>query len=329
MWLTVLPFAFIMEEGRVPKRRRGGQRQRLAAAQADEYPMEMGDSALANFLLSMFAWGVFSPQRCQQIAKLAISDIEKAQDQGGTFSDLQQLASLGCAGQYPNKCHGELMNYCQAFSQLPNVFYADVPFKDPWNFQEQGFLLPHELFAAIYNHYPDTWEKTIVPDTHTLHEFWNSVDSHPQMLNHPIKTRPNWKDYAVPIGLHGDGVPITGVGKVWCKLMTIFSWSSLVGKGSTLDMCYYIWGVFDRLALNVAGHGTYDTFFKILQWSLYWLWQGVWPDAPWDSDEKHLGVSLCMVCDCLIWFLIGFFLSCFYFDVACRLCLVASSVVQV
>jgi len=46
------------------------------------------------------------------------------------------------------------------------------------------------------------------------------------------------KDFsvAVPVSLHGDGVPITGAGKAWVKMCTAFSWASMMASGSTVKL---------------------------------------------------------------------------------------------
>jgi len=59
-----------MEAPEPKRRRRGGMRQRLARQQLEDGSQP--ESALATLLVTLFAWGVFSPQRVQEIAHLAI-----------------------------------------------------------------------------------------------------------------------------------------------------------------------------------------------------------------------------------------------------------------
>ena len=153
----------------------------------------------------------------------------------------------------------------------------------------QAFLLPHEMFAAIYHNYPEIWRTSISPDVTKLVEFWNAQTGHPQMQGHPVKSRPGWKSKAVPIAFHGDGVPVTGIGKIWSKTMTMFHFTSLLSQGHSKEVMFWIWSVFDRLRVkgDSNGEGTLESFFRILRWSLYSLYEGVWPDSPWDSDEKQ------------------------------------------
>ena len=59
------------------------------------------------------------------------------------------------------------------------------------------------------------------------------MEDNPQLKDHPVHARRDWKRLAKPLVLHGDGVPLTGLGKSWSKVMDVFSISSLLGRGST------------------------------------------------------------------------------------------------
>ena len=88
-------------------------------------------------------------------------------------------------------------------------------------------LLPHELFASLYHDYPQAFEKNILPgfpdESQKLETFWQSVHNHPSLQQHPLKTRPEYWQKAVPLGIHGDDVPITGMGKTWVTKITQWS----------------------------------------------------------------------------------------------------------
>ena len=92
----------------------------------------------------------------------------------------------------------------------------------------------------------------------------------------------------VPISFHGDDVHITGVGKSWCQQMTVFSWTSLTGQGSTKESQYFIYGVFDKLrAINEnQQEDTLGVFFQQLIWSLHWLLEGKWPDVDYLGQKS-------------------------------------------
>ena len=72
-----------------------------------------------------------------------------------------------------------------------------IPYKsdDQW---AAHIMLPHELFASLYHNYRDAWSRAILPEQ--PNEFWESCGAHPQLQ--------------VPLGMHGDAVSVTGIGKV-------------------------------------------------------------------------------------------------------------------
>ncbi|CAE7229569.1 unnamed protein product [Symbiodinium sp. CCMP2456] len=116
-----------------------------------------------------------------------------------------------------------------------------------------------------------------------LENFWSAVDGHPSLTHH-IRSKPGYKRTLVPLGLHGDGVPLTGRGKVWQQGFTNFSFFSLVGQGNTGELLFYIWGLFEKLKyLEHEANSTLTRAFAILRWSFQALFEGVWP------SRNHLG----------------------------------------
>ena len=109
------------------KRKRGGIRQRLDATTETLCP-EL-DSCLANFLLKQFSWGCMSPQLLQQIASLAMEDINNAVRTGCSLRDLGKLSKLGGAGHLSNHIHRDIMQF-QSKSLLPNGFEILMPFSN-------------------------------------------------------------------------------------------------------------------------------------------------------------------------------------------------------
>lgn len=315
------------------KRRRGGIRQRLEAAETQQATAGgarhqataggnhvanfVANSLLAAFLVEQFAWGHFSPQLIQKIAALACADFDRAREQEeSSLDDLRNLAQLGSRGAFPNNVHRDLMARMSAQVHLPEPFAINMPFKAPLGDRLQSVLLPHEMFASLYHDYPEAWKTYIVPDIATLSMFWAAARHHPQLASHPLLQRNQYEKLAVPLGIHGDGVPVIGIGKGWTRMMTMFSWSSLLAKGPTKEICYYIWSVFDRLCCKADGSGTMstmDTFFTVLRWSLYWLWRGQWPDRDWtgqmyDPDSSAGSKALSFLADGhfgLLWAIMG------------------------
>lgn len=145
--------------------------------------------------------------------------------------------------------------------------------KAPMDKVDQGILLPHQMINSIYERYQEAWSSSILPSKTKLNEFWQSVRGHPQMEGHPAVSVPGYDECFIPLAVHGDGVPIVGVGKIWSRTMTMFSFYSLVGEGWTQDLLFYIWSIYDKLIL-----GNLSQFFAVLKWSFLALYHGKWPD---------------------------------------------------
>ena len=229
--------------------------------------------------MTLFTWEEFSPQRCQHIAALALEDLEKHHTNKHIVSDLKALASIGSNGAYPNKMHqGFLTQRTKNISKVPQSYLFNAKFKSPVGVQNQSLLLPHELFATIAAEYQTTWFKSICPNQSNLETFWETAVNHPLLHDHPVLHREHWRRYAVPIALHGDGVPVVGIGKAWTKLLNVFSWFSLVGTGTTRSKLFYTYSCWDKICEGSFPDGSLGSAFRVLQWSFYWLWLGQWPD---------------------------------------------------
>ena len=46
-----------------------------------------------------------------------------------------------------------------------------------------------------------------------MRRFWEQMTKHPAIEGNPVTTKPNWKSRYILFGLHGGGVPISGVRK--------------------------------------------------------------------------------------------------------------------
>ena len=107
-------------------------------------------------------------------------------------------------------------------------------------------MLPHEMFSAIFHFYPKVWLSSIMPSKETLKKFWGAVSGHPQMKEHPLHGRAHFQESTIPVAVHGDGVPITGIGKGWSRVMTLFSW-------------YIAWLAREQLQIYLFGYGVFTT----------------------------------------------------------------------
>lgn len=200
------------------------------------------------------------------------------------------LAGLGTKGMHANNIHSELMAKIEHVPKIPKPFKAKVPLK---GFPEstQSMLLPHELFACIWESCKNVWNTAIVPSVDCVRKFWRSMRLHPQLREHPMASTPDWFSHTVPLAVHGDGVPITGIGTVWSRVMTNYSWFSLVGHGNTSSMLMWIWGFFDKLKVGDQTTGTLFEFYTVLKWSSLALAEGKWPSTN-HRGEAQLGSEL-------------------------------------
>lgn len=225
-----------MEEPyRPPKKARtGGIQQRAQAAILEEQKAAPSPkSKLAAFLVQKWAEGIFSPQMVQALAHKSSMDLEASSSSVQPLF-LKKLASLGNYGQQPNNCHRDLLKIAAPLSRFPQPMQCSFPFQDD-KMRLQKIFLPHEWFATLYHQYPHAWRSTILPSDADLKGFWNRMaGGHAAMVGMPLDK----KDFsvAVPVCLHGDGVPITGAGKAWVKMCTAFSWASMMASGSTVKL---------------------------------------------------------------------------------------------
>ena len=87
-------------------------------------------------------------------------------------------------------------------------------------------LLPHELFANIYHKYPKVWGTRIVESQESLESFWDAMEGHPLLDHMKLRDREDgYRSNAVPLRIHGDDTPVTGIGKSWTKVCLFFSWT--------------------------------------------------------------------------------------------------------
>ena len=213
---------------------KGGARQRLErnAAQAK---IQFANSSLARLLMLLWSTGTLSPQMIQKIAAATKDDIEKVSASSTCpFDDITFLADMGTKGANPQNMHSELTNRFNFKICEPGLFMLPLVVsaaKKVWANFKQGIMLPHVLFANIYHIFPALFTKIILPSQEILAEFWSAMADHPNMANHAASHKSKFATHGIPISLHGDGVPVTGVGKSWSKSLEVFTWKSMIARG--------------------------------------------------------------------------------------------------
>ena len=192
---------------------------------------------------------------------------------------VRALAGLGDSGAHPGNVWRDLKN------KLPKCKLSLHTFQFPLRNSIVGLFskplhmfLPHELISGIYHHYPDMFRTLLYGSEAVCRKFWNSVRGGAHFLSHPVRTRLNHATKCIPLRLHGDGTPVTGLGKAWGKMMDCYSISSLLVSGPTNIFYFLIWIVYQKVLSKVDHHNTMATFFRRLKWSCDALWSGEHPE---------------------------------------------------
>ena len=259
------------------RKRKGGLHQRRARRARQDDAAD-APSALHALLMTWLAQGIMSGVQVHKVAQAAKKDIVMAKN-GSRFSDLDQLSSLQHGKHVIRSVHSMLAKS----SPLPSPFHAPMPYTD--GVQDSLLLLPHELFAYMYEN-QDVWEEKILADPSKLPEFWGGMRNHPGLESHPLWSREDHCNRCIPVSIHGDEVPCFGIGKIWSRSVLSFSWCSVIQNalgGSCETIMIYIFGLFEKFAQSSgeAAAGTREIFFRILSWSLRAMWEGVWPSRDW------------------------------------------------
>ena len=214
-----------------------GWRQRAAQAREAELGPERG-SFLVHLLVREWTWGYLPAYKVQQYAAAAVKD-------GSEHPDLLKLSRVGSAGRNPQTCKPDLERLLQSSEFHIAIETFEIPLKRGafgTAMVGQAILLPHVLFSVMYHHYRDAFDKYILGSAGRVAQFWADMRGNPQYDDHPMRRRRDHGTKAIPIAIHGDGLPCIGVGKTWQKSFEAFSWSSLTGTGKcTLLMNWLIW----------------------------------------------------------------------------------------
>ncbi|CAK9096252.1 unnamed protein product [Durusdinium trenchii] len=272
------------EEESLPKRRRfGGQRQRLhrAAAQEVNKDQPANHSALATALQELFCIGTLSGQEVQHLASQAALDLERAKP-SSTPKPLETLQKLGPEGVHSNNVHRDMMKLLSAQCFVPEAKLCQIPFTKDGAKHFQSVLLPHEIFAWLFEKHNDRWQQMFMPGGQKqVDTFWKQCKLHPSMAGNQAVLSRNLRK-SLPVALHGDGVPTVGIGKCWGKLMECYNWHGCLATGGTRACHMLIWTAYQKFFKPGDG-GTLDAVFKIIAWSFKTLFYGVWPAADWNN----------------------------------------------
>lgn len=223
------------------KRQRVGQRQRLRAVSTDE---ALQTSKLATYLEEQWSWGYMSAQTCQKIAALAVFDMEAAGVEQAPLS-LRKISAIGTCGSHSQNCHRDFLALVATKTKICKPLQEKVPFKD--GLYLQSIMLPHELFHCMWKEYKEYFIHALAPGgSNRLVSFWKSFEKHPCMQSGAMTAIRQHRSYphrCLPVGMHGDAVPTTGVGKIWTKMQLCFSWFCLLRRKGSKASNFLIWSV--------------------------------------------------------------------------------------
>ena len=138
------------------KRRRGGIQQGRVKAKEDAKANRTEQSQLFLFLMHSWSWGLLPATLVQQVAMLALEDIENERKGLLKPEDLEKMGKLGHSGGDKGHCHADLMKLADHIDlpvwpkpgqiELPIFEKGEPGFK----LAMQGIFWPHEMFAHIY-----------------------------------------------------------------------------------------------------------------------------------------------------------------------------------
>lgn len=154
--------------------------------------------------------------------------------------------------------------------------------------RDVSILYPHVLFAVLYNYcYGFFVEKLLGGAKDKVEEFWTQVVDHPGYRSHPMHRHQYFfKQFGVPLSMHGDGTATTGIGKCGTRMADTLSWCScLLGKSqSKLGHFIILMILATTMVAGARGGPTEEAFSREICWSLYWLYQGLHPDR--DANNR-------------------------------------------
>ena len=140
---------------------------------------------------------------------------------------LHRLAKLCGYGKKTGNTHTQLLNYLGDPS-VPPPFEMKIPIKpsksaaskpsassgdDPATMiVDFPCYLPHALFSWYYHNNEERFRQLFLGEAtgDKAVEFWTELERRgdPRLTSHPMRRRRDWKQHAIPLSLHGDGVPV-------------------------------------------------------------------------------------------------------------------------
>ena len=265
---------------------RQGARQTTAALHVDEE-----ESELAVHLYRQFLWGHQSLSHVRTTARLASNELRLKK--ATVPKQLSTLAGLGGNTDLTHNLWRDLERRVQTpflqprYEMLPlNPRPGKIPFFDPV-----------QTFESLRTRRPDAFRELCLPSVAELQQFWQQCGRHPALVHHPVTKIPDYQARAVPLVLHGDGVPITAIGASQ-KSCAFLSWRSLLCERQASKCQHHlIAAIWCDQIIKSCGEDTVQSLWALLCQSLddcldearatpdpspCWLSpQGIWSGSAW------------------------------------------------
>ena len=269
----------------------GGYIQQLAQLQEED--PKPAPSKLASMLVGLWSWGDISTPLVQALA-------EAAREDGLEHEQIQKLAKLGARGKYPGNMQRDILGVCGEFGVLQKaVSQIPIRLKHPTvEGQSQvnllSFLLPHKLFACLFEAAPSAFEASVLGGKATnITRFWAAMHNHPMLASRPeLHSRADLHK-VVPIALHGDGVNYMQVKRAGGKSFDVLSWSSLLTRAPTKVSSFLMFAVVKQVVKDSGFGQSWPQVWRVLCWSLQSLSTGLWPMVDWEGKPFEEGSIDC------------------------------------
>ena len=263
-----------------------GFQQRVRLATELEDTVDRRDSSLANLLIEQWSWGQLSTPQIQRIAAAAKADFEAG---GHTVPDqIENISAIGSHGRHTGHLFRDLTKYKikQPILASARVDYTMWIRKIGFRTKQSpiSIVLPHALFSLLYHSNRQAFGNMLLGSTNEISKFWDEVASTQKYQHHPVRRRKDHKRLCIPLGLHGDGVAVTGINRSWQKSVDAYSWSSLLASGQTKLTNFLVFVAIQGILCTSPDKSTMDEFWRVLSWSLNALYRGRWPTSDHNNE---------------------------------------------
>ena len=213
---------------------------------------------------------------------------------------LRKMASLGSWGKHNGNVKRDLLAALGTpsspefvFTKVPSVFAKSLTCAPEDGEAIVPIMPPHLVIAFLNQHHRKRFDQLLFGgeyDAGVLTEFWKQVvvRKDPRIQHHSMCARPGWASKAIPISIHGDAVLAVGVGKSGSKSFDVYSWQSLLAKGSTTKIKQYMFGLFEDTKVTPTATSDRDTMgqaWATCLWSLEAAFLGKFPAKDHNNQD--------------------------------------------